>query len=109
MFARGYKTLLLKDDNQRGGVTCRSLACFPRPSASSPRLGGGSDTASRATYLSLSEGNGPRQLGPALVRGSCVSLCLSCFVRETDFGDLDLLCAVKRLPSFQIRRVVSLL
>lgn len=71
--------------------------------------GGGSDTASRATYLSLSEGNGPRQLGPALVRGSCVSLCLSCFVRETDFGDLDLLCAVKRLPSFQIRRVVSLL
>lgn len=41
MFARGYKTLLLKDDNQRGGVTCRSLACFPRPSAFSPRLGGG--------------------------------------------------------------------
>lgn len=41
--------------------------------------------------------------------GARVFRCLSCFVRETDFGDLDLLCAVKRLPSFQIRRVVSLL
>lgn len=93
MLVRGYKTVLLKDDNQRGGVTCSSLACFPRPSAFSPRFGGRSVTASRSTYSSLSEGSRPRQRGPALVRPRVF------FV--------SLIYSLERLLSFRLRIVVS--